>query len=100
MARIYRLPHAAGERDPHSRSASVQPDRAVVGRVKELTKNLLIRRQLVITAGCALLVRGRSANGSELVDSRTPELLQHQQSRALGTARGAGGDDRRFGGEP
>ena len=66
MAGLRRCSHAAGERDPYLPSASVQLDPAVVGRVQELTKNLLIRRYSVITAACALLVRARSANGSEV----------------------------------
>jgi glycopeptidolipid biosynthesis protein len=66
MAGLRLCSHAAGERDLYSPSASVQMDPAVVGRVKKLTRNLRIRRYSVITAACALLVRGRSANGSEV----------------------------------
>ena len=40
----YRLPQAASGRDAYSPSASVQMDPAVVGQIKELTKNLRIRR--------------------------------------------------------
>ena len=66
MAGLRRCSHAAGELDPYSPSASVQLDPAGLGRVQELAKNLLIRRYSVITAACALLVRARSANGSEV----------------------------------
>ena len=41
-------------------------DPAVVGQIKELTKNLRIRRYAVITAAVALLARGWSGNGSEV----------------------------------
>ena len=54
----YRLPQAAGERDPYWPSAPVQLELSVVGRIKELSKVLGIRRSSVITAACALLVRG------------------------------------------
>ncbi len=63
----YRLAQADGERDPHSPSAPVQLDSSVAGRIKELSKALGIRRFSVITAACALLVRGWSDNGSEVV---------------------------------
>ena len=62
----YRLPQAASGRDAYSPSASVQMDPAVVGQIKELTKNLRIRRYAVITAAVALLARGWSGNGSEV----------------------------------
>src|SRR6202022_2185387 len=62
----YRLPQAAGERDPYLPSAAVQLDRSVVGRIKELSKVLGVRWFAVITAVCALLVRGWRAEGSEV----------------------------------
>ena len=62
----YRLPQAASGRDAYSPSASIQMDPAVVGQIKELTKNLRIRRYAVITAAVALLARGWSGNGSEV----------------------------------
>ena len=63
----YRLPQAAGEHDPYLPSAPVQFDPSVIGRIKELSKVLGVRRSSVITAACALLVRGWRANGSEVV---------------------------------
>ena len=63
----YRLPQAAGERDSYWPSTPVQLDPSVVGGIKGLTKALGIRRSSVITAACALLVRGCSAGGSEVV---------------------------------
>ena len=64
---VYRLPHAAGERDPYWPSAPVQFDPSVIGRIKELSKALGVRRHAVITAACALLVRGWCGAGSEVV---------------------------------
>ncbi|RDH76139.1 amino acid adenylation domain-containing protein, partial [Mycolicibacterium moriokaense] len=52
--------------DAYTPSASVQVDEAVVGRIKELSKSLRIRRYSVTTAACALLARGWSTNGSEV----------------------------------
>ena len=63
----YRLPQAAGEHDPYLPSAPVQFDPSVIGRIKELSKVLGVRRSSVITAACALLVRGWRADGSEVV---------------------------------
>ncbi|WP_156752941.1 non-ribosomal peptide synthetase, partial [Mycobacterium sp. 1245801.1] len=54
-------------RDPYSPSPPVQLDEAVIGKVKELSKALRIRRSSVLTAACALLVRGWSADGSDEV---------------------------------
>jgi nonribosomal peptide synthetase DhbF len=62
----FRLPQAASEHDPYTPSAPVQLDPSVVGRIKELSKLLRIRRFSVITAACALLVRGWSGYGSEV----------------------------------
>ncbi len=62
----YRLPQAANERDPCSPSAPVQLDPSVIGRIKGLSKSLGIRRFSVITAACALLVRGWCTGGSEV----------------------------------
>ena len=63
----YRLPQTAGERDPYWPSAPAQLDPSVVGRIKGLSKALGVRRFSVITAACALLVRGWCAEGSEVV---------------------------------
>ena len=63
----YRLPQAAGERDPYWPSAPAQLDPSVVGRIKELSKALGVRRFSVITAACALLVHDWCAEGSEVV---------------------------------
>ncbi|WP_372507766.1 amino acid adenylation domain-containing protein [Mycobacterium barrassiae] len=70
------LPPEAGLNQPSSQSphtydaclpsASVQMNPVVVGRVKELTKELRIRRHSVITAACALLARAWSGQGSEV----------------------------------
>ncbi|HYB81892.1 MAG TPA: condensation domain-containing protein, partial [Mycobacterium sp.] len=63
----YRLPQSAGERDPYWPSTPVPLNPSVVGRIKGLSKALGIRRSSVIVAACALLVRGCSAGGSEVV---------------------------------
>ena len=64
---VYRLAEAAGGRDPYWPSAPVQFDPSVAGRIKELSKALGVRRHAVITAACALLVRGWCGEGSEVV---------------------------------
>jgi Condensation domain len=63
----YRLPEAATNGDSYLPSVPVQLDPAVLGRIKELSKALGIRRSSVLTAACALLVHGFCANGSEEV---------------------------------
>ena len=63
----YRLPQAAGERDPYRSSAPVQLDPVVLRRVEELSHVWNVPRSSVITAACALLVRGWCAEGSEVV---------------------------------
>ncbi|WP_221046697.1 non-ribosomal peptide synthetase, partial [Mycobacterium senriense] len=63
----YRLPQAARERDSYWPSAPVQLDPLVLGRIKELSKRLGIRRSSVLTAACALLVGAFDADGSEVV---------------------------------
>ncbi|MEB4212339.1 non-ribosomal peptide synthetase, partial [Mycobacterium sp. 94-17] len=54
-------------RDPYAPSAPAKLDESVVGRVKELCKTLGIRRSSVLTAACALLVRGWCGDGSDEV---------------------------------
>ena len=63
----YRLPQAAGERDPHWPSAPVRLDPAVLRRVQELADVWKVPESSVITAACALLVRGWCAEGPEVV---------------------------------
>ena len=63
----YRLPQAAGERDPYWPSAPVRLDPVVLRRVQELSQVWNVPRSSVITAACALLVRGWCAEGSEVV---------------------------------
>lgn len=63
----YPAPPLNDGRDPYSPSPPVQLDQSVVGRVKELSKTLGIRRSSVLTAACALLVRGWCADGSDEV---------------------------------
>ena len=63
----YRLPQAAGERDPYWPSAPVRLDPGVLRRVAEVSQVWNVPRSSVITAACALLVRGWCAEGSEVV---------------------------------
>ena len=64
----YRLPQAAAGRDSHSASVPVRLDPAVIGLVQKLSEALNVRRTSVITAACALLVRGWCADAAhELV---------------------------------
>ncbi|HEX9832250.1 MAG TPA: condensation domain-containing protein, partial [Mycobacterium sp.] len=62
----YPLPQATNGRDPFAPSAQVQLNPSVISRSKNLSRILRIRRYSVITAATALLVRGWSANGSEV----------------------------------
>ncbi|WP_415822860.1 amino acid adenylation domain-containing protein, partial [Mycobacterium senriense] len=63
----YRLPQAAGEHDPYRPSAPVKLDAAVLRRVDDLSRAWNVPRSSVITAACALLVRGWCAEDSEVV---------------------------------
>ena len=63
----YRLPEAEREGDPDRPSAPVRLDPVVLRRVEELSHEWNVPRSSVITAACALLVRGRCAEGSEVV---------------------------------
>ncbi|WP_156764146.1 condensation domain-containing protein, partial [Mycobacterium sp. E3247] len=64
----YRLTQTGGERDPYAPSPPVQLDSSVVALIKQLSKALGIRRSSVLTAACALLVRGfRTDNSDEVV---------------------------------
>ncbi len=64
----YRLAHAAaGGRDADESSAPIQLDPFVVAEIRQLSQALGVRRASVITAACALLVRGCGVEGSEVV---------------------------------
>jgi amino acid adenylation domain-containing protein/non-ribosomal peptide synthase protein (TIGR01720 family) len=62
-----RLPQAAAESQPASPSAPVRLDPAVLRQIQELCQTWNLPRSSVITAACALLVRGWCAEGSEVV---------------------------------
>jgi hypothetical protein len=62
----YRLPEAAGERN-YSPSEQVPLDPVVLRQVQELSQLWNVPRSSVITAACALLVRGWCSEGSEVV---------------------------------
>ncbi len=63
----YRAPEAAGELDSSWRSEPVQLDPAIMRRVHELSEVWRMPRTSIITAASALLVRGRLAEGAEVV---------------------------------
>jgi len=63
----YRWPQAEGAGDPYSPSAPVRLDPIVLRQVQELSHVWNMPRSSVITAACALLVRGWCAEGSEVV---------------------------------
>ena len=62
----YQLAAAADGREPES-PAPVQLDPLVVAGIHELSQKLGVRRASVITAACALLVRGYDVESSEVV---------------------------------
>ena len=62
-----RSPGTAGEGDPDRPSAPVRLDPAVLRRVQELSQTWNVPRSSVITAACALLVRGWCTEGTEVV---------------------------------
>ncbi|WP_083452801.1 non-ribosomal peptide synthetase [Mycolicibacterium goodii] len=53
-------------KNAYTPSASVPIDPAVVGKIKELSKTLRIRRYSVTTAACALLAQSWSATGDQV----------------------------------
>ena len=62
-----RFPQPVGEDDPYLTSAPVRLDPVLVRRVQELSQTWNVPRSSVITAACALLVRGWCAEGSQVV---------------------------------
>ncbi|WP_420492642.1 amino acid adenylation domain-containing protein [Mycobacterium servetii] len=62
-----RLPQAGGESDQSAPSAPVRLDPVVLRQVQELADAWKVPRSSLITAACALLVRGWGAQGSEVV---------------------------------
>jgi amino acid adenylation domain-containing protein/non-ribosomal peptide synthase protein (TIGR01720 family) len=63
----YRLPQAEGAGETHSPSAPVRLDPTVLRQVQELSRVWNMPQSSIITAACALLVRGWCAEGSEVV---------------------------------
>ncbi|WP_231992493.1 condensation domain-containing protein, partial [Mycobacterium sp. 1164985.4] len=63
----HRLPRAGVERDPFWPSEPVRLDPAILRRVDEFCRLRNVPRSSVITAACALLVRGWCAGDSEVV---------------------------------
>ncbi|KAA1249838.1 amino acid adenylation domain-containing protein [Mycobacterium simiae] len=60
-------PLPAAARDSHLASAPVELAPVVVGQVRELAKTLGVRESSVLTAACALFVRGRHTGGWQVV---------------------------------
>jgi amino acid adenylation domain-containing protein/non-ribosomal peptide synthase protein (TIGR01720 family) len=63
----YQVPHAPADDHPASPSTPVRLDPAVLQQIKQLSEQWRMPRSSVITAACALLVRGWCAEGSEVV---------------------------------
>ncbi|WP_238159367.1 condensation domain-containing protein, partial [Mycobacterium sp. MFM001] len=66
-APYYGLTQSSHERDAFSVSEAIRLDPSLLQRVHELSDALGMRRSSVITAACALLVRGWCAEGSQVV---------------------------------
>ncbi len=79
----YPSSRAVDAEDSHYPSTPVQLDPSVIGRAKGLSKELGIRRTAVLTAACALLVRGLSADGSEVVLDFPVSRRVHPDSKLL-----------------
>src|SRR5882757_7031968 len=62
-----RLPEGVGDSDPYGSSEPVPLDPAILLRVEQLCQAWNVPRSTVITAACALVVRGWSAEGREVV---------------------------------
>ena len=77
------FPQAAGERGPYRASAPVQLDPVVLRRVQELSELGNMPQSSVITAACALLVRGWCAEGLEVVLDFPVSRRVHLESKTL-----------------
>ena len=77
------FPEAAGERGPYRASAPVRLDPVVLRRVQELSELWNMPQSSVITAACALLVRGWCAEGSEVVLDFPVSRRVHLESKTL-----------------
>ncbi len=60
-------PRSAGEHDPNQLSTPMQLDPAVIRRADELAHVQNMPRASVITAACAIMLRGQCAEGSDVV---------------------------------
>ncbi|WP_156747937.1 non-ribosomal peptide synthetase, partial [Mycobacterium sp. 1465703.0] len=63
----YRLANDTGRGDSDGCSAPTEIDPVIVGGIRDLSQALGVRRSSVITAACALLVRGYDVEASEVV---------------------------------
>ncbi len=78
-----RLPQSVGEGDPYRSSAPVRLDPAVLRRVQELSQVWNVPQSSVITAACALFVRGWCAEGTEVVLDFPVSRRVHPESKTL-----------------
>ncbi|WP_157118354.1 non-ribosomal peptide synthetase, partial [Mycobacterium sherrisii] len=75
-------PRGAARPDSSQPSPPVRLDPSVVGRIKSLSKQLGVRRSSVLTAACALLVRG-CTGGSEVALDFPVSRRVHPESKSL-----------------
>ncbi|BBX69275.1 hypothetical protein MPSYJ_27360 [Mycolicibacterium psychrotolerans] len=83
------FPEATGERDPYRPSTPVLLDRVVLRRVQALAQLWEMPHTSIISAACALLVRGCCAEGSEVVlDFPVSRRVSHESKTAPGMVSG------------
>jgi amino acid adenylation domain-containing protein/non-ribosomal peptide synthase protein (TIGR01720 family) len=76
-------PQAVAEGDPSTPSAPVRLDPVVLRRVQELSKIWSLPQSSVLTAACALLVRGWCSEGSDVVLDFPVSRRVRQESKTL-----------------
>jgi non-ribosomal peptide synthetase component F len=80
---LNRIPQAADESDTYWPSAPVQFDPVVLRRVEDLSEAWNIPRTAVLTAACALLVRGWHSESSEVVLDFPVTRRVHPESKTI-----------------
>ena len=80
---LYRIPQAANESDTYWPSAPVQFDPVVLRRVEDLSEAWNIPRTAVLSAACALLVRGWHSESSEVVLDFPVTRRVHPESKTI-----------------
>ncbi|MDT5082144.1 MAG: hypothetical protein QOJ80_6781, partial [Mycobacterium sp.] len=79
----HRAPQAAGESDTYWPSEPVQFDPEVLRRVEDLSETWSIPRTALLTAACALLVRGWHGEGPEVVLDFPVTRRVHPESKTM-----------------